>query len=67
MLKGQAITAYNDYMKKSMSFQPKEPKEKSSGLLSRNKTVDPEDTSSDDYIIEQFNTLKKLRVNINNG
>ena len=66
MLKGQAITAYNNYMNKSMSVQPKEPKVKSSGLLSRNKEVDEDDTTSDDYIMEQFNTLKKLRAGMNN-
>ena len=67
MLKGQAITAYNDYMKRSMSSKPKEIKEKATGLLSRNKEVEPEDTSSDDYIMEQFNTLKKLRAGLING
>ena len=67
MLKGQAITAYNNYMNKSMSVQPKELKVKSSGLLSRNKEVDEDDTTSDDYIMEQFNTLKKLRAGMNNG
>lgn len=67
MLKGQAITAYNKYMNRSMSVQPKEPKEKSKGLLSRDKDIDPEDTASDDYIMEQFNILKKLRVGLQNG
>ena len=66
MLKGQAITAYNKYMNRSMSVQPKEPKVKMSCLLSRNKEVDEDDTTSDDYIMEQFNTLKKLRAGMNN-
>ena len=67
MLIGQALAAYNKYMDRSMSVQPKEPKVKTSGLLSRNKEVDDDDTSSDDYIMDQFNTLKKLRAGMNNG
>jgi len=68
MLQGQAIKAYADYMNKSMTDKPKVVKGKETGLLSRNKVVEStENTLSDNYAMQQFNEIKKLRAGINNG
>tara|TARA_R110002050_G_scaffold255493_1_gene394249 strand:- start:521 stop:727 length:207 start_codon:yes stop_codon:yes gene_type:complete len=68
MLKGQAATAYRDYMNKSMMMQPKEEPAKQSGLLSRNKPVEEDTNMSDDnYLIDQFKILQKLRAGMRNG
>jgi len=68
MLKGQAITAYNNYMQKSMAVKPKEIKAAKNGLLSRDKPKEQDEFVNDDsYLIDQFKELKKLRAGLNNG
>jgi len=66
-LQGQAITAYKNYINKSMGQTPKEEAPTmGSGLLSRNKPVEVEG-NKEDYLMDQFKALQKLRAGINNG
>jgi len=67
-LSGQALTAYTDYIKKSMgSNVPQE--ELTTGLLSRNKPTKKEDKKIEpvDYLMEQFQIVQKARVSLKNG
>jgi|TARA_R110000803_G_scaffold203938_1_gene269733 uncharacterized protein YggU (UPF0235/DUF167 family) len=66
-LQGQAITAYKNYLNKSMGQAPKEETPTmGAGLLSRNKPVEVEG-NKEDYLMDQFKALQKLRAEIANG
>ena len=68
-LQGQGLTAYKEYMNRSMKKPAKVESIESGGLMNRNKPVSETDKNADssDYLLEQFTQIKKLRAGLNNG
>lgn len=69
-LQGRGVIAYKNYMDKVLGQAPKvEEVKPRSGLLSRNKPVEPENKTDDqsDYLLDQFKILQNLRAGIANG
>jgi len=70
-LQGQGTKAYKNYMDKVMKQEPPkvEPSNKEKGLLSRSKPVEVTDKvpDSNDYFLDQFKEVQKLRAGLKNG
>jgi hypothetical protein len=68
-LQGQGLTAYKEYMNRSMKKPSKVESVESGGLMNRNKPVSETDKKADpsDYLLEQFTQIQKLRAGLNNG
>ena len=67
-LQGQGLTAYKEYMNRSMKKPTKVEDVESGGLMNRNKPVGEGDDKSEssDYLMDQFVKLQKLRAGLKN-
>jgi|TARA_R110000737_G_scaffold72467_1_gene101026 hypothetical protein len=68
-LQGQGLTAYKEYMNRSMKKPSKVESVESGGLMNRNKPVAEKDKNANpsDYLLEQFMQIQKLRMGLKNG
>jgi hypothetical protein len=67
-LNGQALTAYKNYLNKSMTDTPEIEESMSGGLMNRNRPVQNKTSDTKpDYLLDQFKQLQKLRAGLNNG
>ena len=68
-LQGQGLTAYKEYMNRSMKKPTKVEDVESVGLMNRNKPVAEKDKNANpsDYLLEQFMQIQKLRMGLKNG
>ena len=68
-LQGQGLTAYKEYMNRSMKKPSKVESVESGGLMNRNKEVQETNKNAEpsDYLLEQFMQIQKLRAGLNNG
>lgn len=65
-LQGQGNRAYMNYIKRSMSNTPVVEKPKMAGIMNRNIPV-AEESTSEDYLMDQFKQIQKLRAGFKNG
>jgi|TARA_R110000787_G_scaffold162570_1_gene275986 hypothetical protein len=67
-LQGQGLTAYQNYLNRSMQKTTEVEKPVSGGLMNRNKPVEEGDDKSEssDYLMDQFVKLQKLRAGLKN-
>ena len=65
-LQGQGLTAYQNYLNRSMQKTSEIEKPVSGGLMNRNKPVGEGDDKSEssDYLMDQFVKLQKLRAGL---
>jgi hypothetical protein len=68
-LKGQAAKSYKHFLDKMMSNVPDVEEPVSTGLMNRSRPVAKEDKPADaqDFLMEQFTQLQKLRAGLKNG
>ena len=68
-LQGQGLTAYKEYMNRSMKKPSKVESVESGGLMNRNKPVAEKNKNANpsDYLLEQFMQIQKLRMGLKNG
>ena len=68
-LQGQGLTAYKEYMNRSMKKPSKVESVESGGLMNRNKEVQETNKNAEpsDYLLEQFMQIQKLRAGLKNG